>query len=110
MQQIITDNYHAITSLCRHHYVQRLAVFGSVCTDRFTDESDIDLLVSFEAMDYGDYADNYFELADKFEELFHRRVDLVTEESLSNPYFIQSVNHTKKVLFNSISDVTVVIE
>ena len=110
MQRIITDNKYAIESLCRHYHVQSLAVFGSVCTDRFNDESDIDLLISFQPMDFGDYADYYFELTDKFEELFHRRVDLVTEKSLSNPYFIKSVNHTKKVLFNSISDVPVVIE
>jgi len=46
-------------------------------------------------MDYGDYADTYFDLADKIENLFQRPVDLVTDKSLSNPYFIDSINKTK---------------
>jgi len=50
-------------------------------------------------MDYGDYADTYFNLADKFEELFRRPVDLVTENSLSNPYLIDSINQTKTLLY-----------
>ena len=99
MQGIITENIYEIRSLCLNYHVNKLFAFGSVCTNHFTKESDIDLLISFEAMDYGDYADNYFELADKFEELFHRRVDLVTEKSLSNPYFIKSIEKTKVMLY-----------
>jgi predicted nucleotidyltransferase len=52
-------------------------------------------------MDYADYADTYFDLADKFEDLFHRPVDLVTDKSLSNPYFIDSVNQTKTMLYGN---------
>ena len=35
----------------------------------------------------------------KFEDLFRRPVDLVTDKSLSNPYFIDSVNQTKTLLY-----------
>jgi predicted nucleotidyltransferase len=52
-------------------------------------------------MDYGDYADTYFELAEKFEDIFHRPVDLVTDKSLSNPYFIESLNKTKTLLYGA---------
>ncbi len=83
------------------HNVKTLFAFGSVCTDKFNDQSDIDLLISFMPMDYGDYADTYFDLADKFENLFQRPVDLVTDKSLSNPYFIDSVNQTKTLLYGS---------
>jgi len=51
-------------------------------------------------MDHGDYADNYFDIVDKFEDLFRRPVDLVTDKSLSNPYFIDSVNKTKTLLYD----------
>lgn len=88
-----------IKSLCETHNVASLFVFGSVCTSNFNDKSDIDILVSFKPMDYGDYADTYFELADKFENLFQRPVDLVTDKSLSNPYFIHSVNQTKTLIY-----------
>jgi len=99
MQKLISDNMDKIKILCMSHNVKTLFAFGSVCTDRFNDISDIDLLISFKPMDYGDYADTYFDLADKFEKLFHRTVDLVTDKSLSNPYFIDSLNQTKTLLY-----------
>ena len=101
MQRLILDNLDEIKILCKANKVKTLFAFGSVCTDRFSDKSDIDLLISFEPMDYADYADTYFDLADKFEDLFHRPVDLVTDKSLSNPYFIDSVNQTKTMLYGN---------
>ncbi len=99
MHRLILDNQDHIKTLCNTHHVKMLFAFGSVCTDKFNDDSDIDLLVSFDTMDYGDYADTYFDLAEKLEELFHRPVDLVTDKSLSNPYFIESINRTKTLLY-----------
>jgi uncharacterized protein len=101
MQRLILDNMDKINALCMMNNVKTLFAFGSVCTDKFNDQSDIDLLISFKPMDYGDYADTYFDLADKFENLFQRPVDLVTDKSLSNPYFIDSVNQTKTLLYGS---------
>jgi predicted nucleotidyltransferase len=99
MQRLISDNIEIIKALCMTHNVKSLFAFGSVCTDNFDDKSDIDLLISFEPMEYGDYADTYFNLADKFENLFRRPVDLITEKSLSNPFFIDSINQTKTLLY-----------
>ena len=99
MQKLLTDNIEKIRALCRNHNVRSLFAFGSVVTDRFNDKSDIDLLVSFNQMEYGDYADTYFKLAENFEKLFKRQVDLVTEKSLRNPYFIEFVNKTKTLLY-----------
>jgi uncharacterized protein len=101
MQRLITDNIDKIKTLCMMHNVRSLFAFGSVCTDKFNDSSDIDLLISFMPMDFGDYADTYFVLADKFEDLFQRPVDLVTDKSLSNPYFIDSINQTKTLIYGS---------
>ena len=36
-----------IAALCRRNGIRRLALFGSVLTDRFSDHSDIDVLVEF---------------------------------------------------------------
>ncbi len=101
MQSLLADNIDKIKALCEAHNVKSLFAFGSVCTDRFNDESDIDLLISFKPMDYGDYADTYFILADKFEYLFNRKVDLVTDKSLANPYFISSINLTKTLIYGA---------
>ena len=99
MQRLISDNIDEIRSLCIDHNVKSLFAFGSVCTDRFNENSDIDLLISFKPMDYGDYADTFFDIAEKFENLFRKPVDLVTDKSLSNPYFIDSINQTKTLLY-----------
>ena len=103
MHCIITDNIHNIRMICRSQHIQSLFAFGSVCCERFNDASDIDLLVSFKPLDYGDYADNYFQTVDMFEKIFNRHVDLVTDKSLKNPYFINSVNQTKVLLYDRFS-------
>jgi predicted nucleotidyltransferase len=99
MHRIIKDNIQQIQIICEQNHIQSLFAFGSVCSDRFSDTSDIDLLVSFKPLEYGDYADNYFRTADMFEKTFQRPVDLVTDKSLKNPYFIDSVNQTKVLLY-----------
>ena len=99
MHRIITDNIQLIQKVCEKQHIQTLYAFGSVCSERFNEASDIDLLVSFKPLNYGDYADNYFETADMFEKIFNRHVDLVTDKSLKNPYFIKSVNQTKVLLY-----------
>lgn len=99
MKEIFSANIDKINTLCKKYNVKSLHAFGSVCSDRFGEGSDVDLLISFNPMDYGEYADNYFDIAEKFEELFQRRVDLITDNSLSNPYFIESVNKTKVKIY-----------
>ena len=99
MNKIIDEHIDQIRAICVDYNVKSLFAFGSVVTDRFSDSSDIDLLISFNSMDYGDYADNYFNLADKFEDIFQRQVDLITDKSLKNHYFIDSVNKIKKLLY-----------
>jgi uncharacterized protein len=99
MQRIIEDNKDKINALCRSYNVKSLFAFGSVCTDKFNDHSDIDLLIAFNPMDYGDYADAYFNMAEELEKLFRRPVDLITDKSLSNPYFIKSLNKTKALIY-----------
>lgn len=99
MNPLITNNINQIKALCVACNVKSLFVFGSASTDLYNDKSDIDLLVSFNPMDFGDYADTYFELANQFEKVFNKNVDLVTDKSLSNPYFIASVNKSKIQLY-----------
>ena len=99
MNTIISKNIRKIKNICKKHHILSLFAFGSVLTDKFNDESDIDLLVSFKPLEFGEYADNYFQAAESFEKIFGRKVDLVTEKSLHNPYFINSVNASKKMIY-----------
>ena len=49
--KLIELNLKKIIELCRLHKVKSLAVFGSILTDRFNDESDVDFLIDFEQID-----------------------------------------------------------
>ena len=69
---LIANNIDKIKTLCMTHNVRSLFAFGSVCTNRFNEKSDIDLLISFQPMEYGHYPDTYFILADECERLFNR--------------------------------------
>jgi len=76
-----------VARVCRSRGVRRLTVFGSAVTDRFDeDNSDIDLLVEFDA-GIPDAFDAYFGLAEDLERIFGREVDLLMLTAATNPYF-----------------------
>lgn len=99
MHKLIKENIDKIEQLCRTHNVKTLFVFGSICTDEFKETSDVDFLISIDTDDFGEYADTYFNIAHELENILQRPVDLVTDKSLSNPYFIQSLNQTKTLIY-----------
>jgi uncharacterized protein len=99
MKNIIKGKEEAIRDLCINYDVKSLYLFGSVSTGKLKKSSDIDILVSFKDISIEKYTDNYFELHYRLEELFKRRIDLVTVNSLSNPFFIKSIEETKILLY-----------
>ncbi len=100
MQAIFTEKLKELTRLLKTHKVKRAYAFGSVCTDKFTNESDIDLLIAFEdGLDPIEYGDLYWSLDETLPKLFGRPVDLITERQLRNPYFIKVLNKTKTAIY-----------
>jgi len=99
MQSFITDKMNELKSICETCDVSTMYIFGSACTDKFNSSSDIDILVSFKDIPIDKYTDNYFELHYRLEELFGRKIDLLTNFSLSNPYLIESIEETKQLLY-----------
>lgn len=99
--KLIELNLQRIFDLCRKHKVKTLAVFGSILTDRFNEDSDVDLLVDFEEEDYAkfDYVSNYFDLRDALERLLGRKVDLIEYGSNLNPLFKASVDRKKQMIY-----------
>jgi hypothetical protein len=92
----------ALRVLCRRHHVRRLDLFGSAVTDRFDAAcSDLDMLVIFDDLAPGSYADAYFALKQGLEKLFSRDVDLVTTAALQNPYFRREVEAHRQTLFTA---------
>lgn len=99
MNKIIKSKLKELTQLCKDYQVRTLHIFGSVTTDEFSSSSDIDLLIKFENINVEQYTNNYFELHYRLQALFGREIDLLTENSLSNPYFIEKIEQTKKLIY-----------
>lgn len=89
----------AIIKLCKAHKVKSLYAFGSVLSDNFNAESDIDLIVDFANMEVEDYADNYFDFKFSLQELFKRPIDLLEEKAIKNPYFLENVNQQRQLAY-----------
>ena len=89
----------AIDKLCEIYKVKRLYAFGSVLTDNFTKESDIDLVVEFSNVKLEDYADNYFDFKFSLQDIFKRPIDLLEEEAIKNPYLRQSINQQRQLVY-----------
>jgi predicted nucleotidyltransferase len=96
---IVESNIEVIRELCSKHKVNKLFVFGSVLTDQFKDQSDIDFVVDFSGVDLFDYAANYFDLKFSLELLFRRKVDLLEGKAIDNPYLRQSIDSSKRLIY-----------
>lgn len=100
MQSIIQKKLPQIADLMRKHHIIRAYLFGSVLTDKFNRKSDIDFLVSIdETLLPEQQGDHLLTLWDELEILTHRKVDLLTERSLTNPYLIQSINDSRLIIY-----------
>ena len=99
MNSILKNQLDTIRSLCELYKVKTLYVFGSVLTPNFDTHSDIDLLVDFLDQDALQYTSNYFQFKFELEKLFNRKIDLLEERALKNPYFIENINQKKQLLY-----------
>ena len=89
-----------VKELLAKHKIKKAYAFGSVLTDRFNQDSDVDLLINF--MDYSnplEVGQSIWDLEDALELVTARKIDLLTERSLKNPYFIQQLNNTKQLIY-----------
>ena len=93
--KLIENNIQKIIDLCKRHKVHKLFVFGSVLTDRFNDDSDVDLVVDFNKTEVEDYFDNYFDFKYSLQDLLGREIDLLEEQTIKNPYLKKNVDSTK---------------
>ncbi len=100
MNQLIAAHKSEIAALCLRHSVARLDVFGSAASGAFDpDSSDLDFLVEFDDLEPVAYKRAYFGLLWGLEDLFARPIDLVTKQSLKNPYFVQNVYDTRELVY-----------
>lgn len=87
--------------LCKSHNIKYLYAFGSSTDDRFDPKrSDIDLLVEIDCSDPIDRGEKLLSLWDLFENFFNRKVDLLIESSIRNPYFKKNLESTKVLIYD----------
>jgi len=100
MISFIAENRDAIKKLCIRCNVRRLELFGSAAEDSFEPlESDIDLLVEFDSLSPVEHADAFFDLQEELQKILGLPVDLIERTAIRNPYFLQSIDQKKVVLY-----------
>ena len=98
---LIETHIQKIEELCRRYKVKSLYVFGSILTNRFNETSDVDFLVDFKKSEIklSEYADNFFGFMYSMESLLSRKIDLVCDDAVRNPYFRQELDETKQLIY-----------
>ncbi len=100
MNRLIESHADALREIFRNHRITKAYIFGSALNEKFNAKSDIDFLIQFEneltPLEKGTL---WWSLHDALRDLFDREIDLLTEASLKNPYFIKEVNNTKQLIY-----------
>jgi uncharacterized protein len=100
MHSLLEQHRHELLELCQKHDVRRLDVFGSAARDDFdVQRSDLDFLVEFNNFTIHNAADRYFDLLFDLEALFGRKIDLVSDAAIRNPYLRRSVDSDRINLY-----------
>lgn len=101
--KLIELNMDKIVALCKKYKVAKLWVFGSILTPRFNDQSDVDFSVDFDSdtiyHEGLDWADTFFDFMHGMEQIVGRRIDLVCDDAVKNPYFRKELDATKKLIY-----------
>jgi|SRR5687767_6631189 len=95
----LTKHIDQIRKLCGSNKVRTLFAFGSVLTSDFKVDSDIDLVVDIDEKDPITYSDSYFTLKFQLELLFQRKVDLLEQKAIKNPYLREQIEATKVLIY-----------
>ena len=100
MQAKLVNQHAAIAALCRQFGVSRLEVFGSASTGEFDPaSSDYDLIARFSAQPGVSMARRFLGFSDALEALLERKVDLMTDHAIANPYLRAAVNASRTMVY-----------
>ena len=104
MIALIEQHRPEVALLCSRFGVQSLEVFGLAADGAFDPaHSHIDFLVEFLPGDAGKLFDSYFGLQEALEQLFARKIDLVTTSALEKPDVLAAVNQSRQTVYASAS-------
>ncbi len=97
--ELINKYQKELEKACLTFKVEELYAFGSILTDKFKSDSDIDFIVSIFSNDPIEYAENYFELKFELERIFKRKIDLLEQKAIKNKTFENLVNQQKMLVY-----------
>ena len=90
--------HQRLADFCRRWKVTELSFFGSVMRDDFRPDSDVDVLVTFDSnADWSVF--DLVTMQDELAVLLGRKVDLLEEAALRNPYRRSTILQSKHVLY-----------
>lgn len=98
MSPKVAIDKNRIAQFCRRHQIRSLALFGSVLRDDFRPDSDVDVLVEFNANAKVDLMD-LVEMRDELRGIFGREVDLVEKDAIRNPFRRHAIFSGHEVLY-----------
>ncbi len=96
---LLERHVDGIREICRAHHVKSLHAFGSVLCPDFGPSSDVDFLVVFDRTQGMSAFLQFFKFKEQLEALLGREVDLVTYDSIRNPFFKHAVEETKLLVY-----------
>jgi predicted nucleotidyltransferase len=102
MHSIIKNNIIQLNQLCVAHKVAKLYAFGSVTNESFNDKkSDIDFIAELKPSSPIESGEQLMALWDDLENLFQRKVDLITEATVKNTFLKKSIDSTKVIVYDA---------
>ena len=87
-----------IASFCQKWLITELAVFGSAIRDDFTQQSDVDVLVTFKENAPWSLWD-FVDMQDELKAILGREVDIVEKNALRNPFRKHEILTTSEVVY-----------
>ena len=97
---LVESKMNSVRSLMDKHRVKKGYLFGSSVKGNFNADSDIDVLVEVDdTIEPVELGEHLWDLQFALEDLFGRKVDLLTTRSLRNPIFIKELNETRQLIY-----------
>lgn len=100
----IENKIEKLISLCNKYKVKKIFVFGSIAKGNFNPKtSDVDLIIEIEDLPPSEKGELIMKLWSELEALFARKVDLLTNLNIKNPYLRNEIENSKYLIYDRAS-------
>jgi len=90
--------YEDVVRICEKYQLSELSIFGSAIRDDFSEDSDVDILISYANVWNNDPFDD-LHIENELKELLNRKIDIVDKDGLKNPIRREEILSTREVLY-----------